>query len=201
MDGTDADGEWSDEELLQSGSQTGVSDDPDTGLSSGQDRRKSRDTCDHATANGTSAGPHGPEGRRTSRQKNHHHRPSLGSLIKKISTSSAPDNQGGQANRDACWEGDSGSYGHHNTKSNQEAVPVSVSASGSMGDFPNSKPYYSGLGISSGSPRMMTSAPDPVCAILDRIDAQIDAMDATDMSVSSTVSLSQCLSVVSLVYV
>ncbi|KAK3740232.1 hypothetical protein RRG08_054253 [Elysia crispata] len=171
MDGTDADGEWSDEELLRSGSQTGVSDDQDTGLSSGQDKKKTHKISgntrqeDKSPASGTEL--------RRPRHKNHHHRPSLGSLIKKISTSSAPD-PGEQLAQAACWD---------NTEDSCTRSPevTSFSPSAAVKTSSNLK-TYSGLGKTSGSSRMM-SAPDPVSAILDKIDAQIDAMDATDMSV------------------
>ncbi|GFS02610.1 hypothetical protein ElyMa_004611300 [Elysia marginata] len=177
MDGTDADGEWSDEELLRSGSQTGVSDDQDAGLSSGQDQHKA-----HRSSNRARQGDVNPAGNTTEltrpRHKNHHHRPSLGSIIKKMSSEPAAD-------ADACQN----ARGMWDTRGApvvcmpvMTSFPPSAAAAVAGADSANLQ-YSAKLGSHNGSTTMMASAPDPVSAILDKIDAQIDAMDAKDMSV------------------
>ncbi|GFN76718.1 myosin-11-like isoform x7 [Plakobranchus ocellatus] len=176
MDGTDADGEWSDEELLRSGSQTGVSDDQENGLLGNLDKKKRK-----KSSSGRESGPtgsascgnshHNPHQHQNAngnnKNSNHIHRPSLGSIIKNISSNSSvnPDNN----------------VNNHGLSVYDRQPLLSTSVEPAVISNLNA----SDIASNSGTHRMMMSAPDPVCAILDKIDAQIDAMDAKDMSVMS----------------
>ena len=140
----------------------GVSDDQDTGHSSGQDKRRARkSSVTREESNPIESDTHPPR----QRQKNHHHRPSLGSIIKNISSGCATD-----AHR-SSWD----NHNSGRTPIVTSSIPAAVSSGISTSVVTTAS--------APGTHRMMTSAPDPVSAILDKIDAQIDSMDATDMKV------------------